>query len=39
MGRDIVDNLGDINIDILLVYLLIVDLDKDLTVTTTEIYK
>jgi hypothetical protein len=38
-GRGIVDNLGDININILLAYLLIVDLDKDLTATTTEIYR
>ena len=38
-GRGIVDNLGDINIDILLAYLLTVDLGEDLTVTTTETYR
>jgi hypothetical protein len=34
-----VDNLGDINMDILLAYLLIVDLDKNLMATTTETYR
>ena len=38
-GRSIVDNLREINIDILLGYLLTVDLGEDLTATTTEIYK
>jgi len=38
-GRSIVDNLGEINMDILLGYLLTVDLGEDLTATTTEIYK
>jgi hypothetical protein len=38
-GRRIVDNLGDINMDILLAYLLTVDLGEDLTATTTEIYR
>ena len=38
-GRGIVDNLGDINMDILLAYLLTVDLGEDLTVTTTETYR
>jgi hypothetical protein len=38
-GRNIVDNLGDINMDILLAYLLTVDLGEDLTATTTETYR
>jgi hypothetical protein len=38
-GRSIVDNLGDINMDILLAYLLTVDLGEDLTATTTETYR
>ena len=38
-GRGIVDNLGDINMDILLGYLLTVDLGEDLTATTTETYR
>jgi hypothetical protein len=33
------DNLGDINMDILLAYLFIVDLGEDFTVTITETYK
>jgi hypothetical protein len=38
-GRGIRDNLGDINIDILLSYILTVDLGEDLTTTTTETYR
>jgi hypothetical protein len=38
-GRSIVDNLGDINMSILLAYLLTVDLGEDLTATTTETYR
>jgi len=38
-GRGIVDNLGDIKMDILLAYLLTVDLGEDLTATTTETYR
>ena len=38
-GRSIVDNLGEINMDILLGYLLTVDLGEDLTATTTETYR
>jgi len=38
-GRGIVDNLGDINMDILLAYLLTVDLGEDITATTTETYR
>jgi hypothetical protein len=38
-GRSIVDNLGDINMNILLVYLLTVDLGEDFTATITETYR
>jgi len=39
IGRNMVDNLGDINMDILLVYMLTVDLGEDLITTTTEMYR
>ncbi len=38
-GRGIVDNLGNIDMDILLAYLLTFDLGEDLTTTTTETYR
>jgi hypothetical protein len=38
-GRRIVNNLGDINMDIFLAYLLTVDLGEDLTATTAETYR
>jgi hypothetical protein len=38
-GRRIVDNLGDINLDILAAYLLTVDLEEDFPATITEIYR
>jgi hypothetical protein len=38
-GRGIVDNLGDLNMNILLAYILTVDLGEDLTATTTETYR
>jgi hypothetical protein len=38
-GRGIVDNFGDIDINILLAYLLTVDLREDLTATITETYR
>jgi hypothetical protein len=38
-GEEQKDNLGDIDMDILLAYLLTVDLGEDLTATTTETYR
>jgi len=38
-GRNIKDNLGDINMDIFMAYILTVNLGDDLTATTTETYR
>jgi hypothetical protein len=38
-GRSIRDNLGDLNIDIFMAYILTVNLGDDLTATTTETYR
>jgi hypothetical protein len=39
MARSIKDNLGDLSMDILTAYILIVDLGDDITTTTTETYR
>ena len=39
IARSIKDNLGDLSMDILIAYILIVDLGDDITTTTTETYK
>jgi hypothetical protein len=39
IGKSIRNNLGDINMNILLAYILTVDLGEDLTATTTETYR
>lgn len=39
MARSIKDNLGDLSIDIFTAYILTVDLEDDITMTTTKTYR